>query len=110
MDVNGSAATAQEIGTLQQIIASRLALAKDSGRLPSHVQIDDNEFAFGEDTDGGPAVWISLWSKSDQRPSEEDVAYLADLLDDIVAEVLRSGVRHWPYFRFHVNERVHGTA
>jgi hypothetical protein len=110
MDVSGSAATAEEIETLQRVIASRIALAKEAGRLPPYVRIDDRDFVFGEDTDGGPAVWISLWSRSDQRPSDDDVAHVADLIVDIITEVLKSGVRHWPHFRFHIDERSHGAA
>ncbi len=110
MDINGLAATAEEIRKLQRIIDGQLALAGKSGRLPPHAQVSDKNFVFGEDTGGSPAVWISVFTKSDSRPSDDDVAHLADLLDGIVVEVLKSDVRHWPYFRFHADQRSHAAA
>lgn len=110
MHVDKALATVDEVRKLQRSVKTRLDLARKSGRLPHQVEIGDKEFLFGEDTNGDPAVWISVSTKSDPRPSDDDVAQLADLLDEIVVEVLESGARHWPYFRFHSNESVHDAA
>jgi len=53
------------------------------------------EFRLGEDSDNAPAVWITIRTNADDKPSKRKIAELNN-----ASETLRSAVRQSPYTRW----------
>ena len=66
-------------------------------RLPPNVRRFDVEF--GEDSTGDPAVWIWLLVDDELSPSSQSISRMERFVTDVRSELLRKGLRHWPYFR-----------
>jgi hypothetical protein len=60
------------------------------------------EFRFGEDSTGAPAVWIVVVTHDDLNPSEEHLATIRRLAEDVRADIFRSGSDRWPYIGIEV--------
>jgi hypothetical protein len=67
-------------------------------QIPANVRAVD--FDFGEDSTGDPAVWIWLTVDDELQPSRQSIAGLSQFVTDIRSDLLRAGLRHWPYVRF----------
>lgn len=65
------------------------------GRLPEGVRRVG--FRLGEDSEGAPAVWITLFANDDLKPSKEKIAELQRVANEVRSEVFRSGSERWPY-------------
>jgi hypothetical protein len=70
----------------------------DKWRLPSNVHGVD--FDFGEDSTGDPAVWIWLTVEDESQPSPKSIEGLTRFVTEVRSDLLRAGLRHWPYVRF----------
>jgi hypothetical protein len=57
------------------------------------------QFRFGEDSDGEPAVWITLFVQPDVNPSRETINEIDQLSESIRNEVINSDFRRWPYIQ-----------
>ncbi len=68
-----------------------------TGLVPLSETIKQIEFRFGEDSDGAPAVWITIHAKSDVNPPKEKVAELNRAAETLRAAVLNSEFQRWPY-------------
>jgi hypothetical protein len=66
--------------------------------LPSNVH--GFEIDFGEDSAGDPAVWIWLTVDDEIQPSDQSIAGLAQFVRGVRNDLLRAGLRYWPYVRF----------
>jgi hypothetical protein len=66
--------------------------------LPPNVHRFDVDF--GEDSTGDPAVWIWLTVDDELQPSPQSIAGLNSFVTDVRSDILRAGLRHWPYVRF----------
>jgi hypothetical protein len=66
--------------------------------LPPNVRGFDVDF--GEDSAGDPAVWIWLAVDDEVQPSDQSIAGLAKFVRDVRSDLLRAGLRYWPYVRF----------
>ncbi len=70
-------------------------IVRKVGRLPSGVR--QVRFRFGEDSEGAPAVWITLVAGDDLKPSKEKIGDLQRVTSEVREEILRSDTERWPY-------------
>ena len=70
-------------------------IVRSAGELPPGVR--RVEFHFGEDSEGAPAVWITLVADDDLRPSKQKLAAIQRYINDIQSRVFRSDSERWPY-------------
>lgn len=71
-------------------------MEKFAGRVDSRAHAD---FRFGEDRDGRPAVWVTLYAPSDLGPDPLIVGDLKTIPEDIKKEILSSKFERLPYVR-----------
>ncbi|MGD0183731.1 MAG: hypothetical protein ABSC25_00595 [Roseiarcus sp.] len=71
--------------------------AELSRSVPLSAAIKDIDFRFGEDSDGAPAVWITVLASADVNPSKEKIAELSRAAETLRAAVLNSEFKRWPY-------------
>jgi hypothetical protein len=57
------------------------------------------EFRLGEDSDGSPAIWITIFSRDSVNPSTETRQEIDQMSDAIRKEIINSDFERWPYFR-----------
>lgn len=62
--------------------------------------VRDVDWEFGEDSAGEPALWIWLIVDDDPQPSAQSITGLNRFVTDIRGDLLRAGLRYWPYVRF----------
>jgi hypothetical protein len=55
------------------------------------------DYRFGEDSDGSPAVWITIVASADLNPSQQKIEELSRASDAIRRGILGSEFRRWPY-------------
>jgi hypothetical protein len=55
------------------------------------------EFRFGEDSDGSPAVWITIVANADLHPPEAKIEALRRAAEALRTDVLNSENKRWPY-------------
>ncbi len=67
---------------------------KFAGRVSDNARMG---FRFGEDSDGQPAVWVTLYVPSDLDPNPRTVGNLKRISEDIRTEILSSEFERWPY-------------
>lgn len=70
-------------------------IIRRAGELPPGVH--RVEFHFGEDSEGAPAVWITLVADDDLRPSKEKLAAIQRYIKEIKSRVLHSDSERWPF-------------
>lgn len=70
-------------------------IVRRAGELPPGVH--RVEFHFGEDSEGAPAVWITLVADDDLRPSKEKLAAIQRYSKDIQSQVFGSDSARWPF-------------
>jgi hypothetical protein len=87
-------ATTKEIDREEKIVRRIL----EKWTLPSNVHGFDVDF--GEDSAGDPAVWIWLMVDDEAQPSDQSIARLAHFVREVRSDLLRAGLRYWPYVRF----------
>lgn len=68
-----------------------------SGLVPLSDTIREIELRFGEDSDGAPAVWITIHANADVNPSDKKLAELNRAVETLRAAVLNSEFKRWPY-------------
>jgi hypothetical protein len=59
--------------------------------------IREVRFRLGDDSEGAAAVWITLVTNDDLKPSKEKIATLQRISNEVRSEILRSGSERWPY-------------
>jgi hypothetical protein len=64
--------------------------------------VTDVEVAFGEDSTGQPAVWITFVVEDDLHPSKQRVSELNRLVRTVTDDLLRHVSDRWPYVQFRV--------
>jgi hypothetical protein len=93
-----------EIDHDDQILAGAASLAetkvfhdivKGLGQLPPDVR--NVRFRFGEDSDGAPAVWITITVNDDLTPSNAKVADIRGIAKKVQRDLLNSDIARWPY-------------
>ena len=70
-------------------------IVRELGPLPDGISHVD--FRFGTDSEGTPAVWITLMASDDLKPSKEKISDLQRLTREIHAKILQTGSSRWPY-------------
>jgi hypothetical protein len=72
-------------------------LPQQTGKWPDGVE--RVEYRFGEDTDGSPAVWITIIAKNELTPSRKAVDDLTKYSNKLREAVLNSEFGRWPYIQ-----------
>ena len=85
-----NAGTAEEARKIHQIIKKR--------PLPESVRSFKVEF--GTDSTGDPAVTIWLIVDDDPNPPKRVLDQTTKFVRDTESDLLKLGLRHWPYIRF----------
>ena len=57
------------------------------------------DFRLGEDSEGSPAIWITIFSRDTVNPSKETIQDVDQISDEIRKEVINSEFERWPYFQ-----------
>jgi hypothetical protein len=70
-------------------------IVRKIGRLPDDIR--RVEFHLGEDSEGAPAVWITLVARDDLQPSKEKISTLQRITNEVRSQVINSGTGRWPY-------------
>ena len=70
-------------------------IVRSTGELPPGVR--RVEFHFGEDSEGAPAVWITLVADDDLPPSKQKLAEPHRYINAIRSQVIRNDSERWPY-------------
>jgi hypothetical protein len=77
---------------------ARIRKILDKWRFPRNVR--GYELDFDVDSSGDPAVYIVFTVDDAMNPSDQTVRNVTDFSQELRNQLLRAGVRHWPYFRF----------
>jgi hypothetical protein len=87
-DSDSGAASADEAQVFHAISRKWTPLSHDIRRV---------EFRFGEDSDGSPAVWITVIVPADLKPSKEKIDNLYYATELFRKDILESDTNRWPY-------------
>jgi hypothetical protein len=76
------------------------------GIVRKHTDLPDGVHRIGFrcdlDSTGEPAIWIVFVADDDLHPSDEKLAAIKRLGDQIRSEILQSGSERWPFTRIEV--------
>ena len=72
-------------------------LPRQVGQAPESAKRVD--FRLGEDSDGSPAVWITIIANDDLKPSRQKIDEFTQYSQRLRDAVLNSGFGRWPYVR-----------
>ena len=67
--------------------------------MPLSADIRRVAYYFGEDASGDPAVWISIVVPQGLENSHERLTAIKNSTEIFKAEILKTGVRRWPYVK-----------
>jgi hypothetical protein len=87
-DVEQGAASAEEARLFHAIARKWSPLSEEIKRV---------YFRFGEDSDGSPAVWITVVVPADLRPSKTKISAIYQATESFKKDVLQADTNRWPY-------------
>jgi hypothetical protein len=64
---------------------------------PLSNEIKRVHFRFGEDSDGSPAVWITVVVPTDLKPSKRKIAAIYNATESFKRDVMEAETNRWPY-------------
>jgi hypothetical protein len=64
-------------------------------------EVLDVTYEEGEDWTGDPVIWIWVVVPRDVNPSHDRIRRLSDYAEKLHWKLLDSGVKRWPFVRFH---------